>query len=76
MRFNCDRFGDWIWKKVTEREKYITNWHPFFCLLPCRIAPNDCRWLEYIERRKVLHNGYMCPDFYITEYRAATEVTD
>jgi hypothetical protein len=33
------------------RYERVTNWHPYFAILPKWVAPGDCRWLEWIERR-------------------------
>lgn len=44
MKFDCGE----TWYEKKER---LSNWHPFFCLLPRKIADHDCRWLEYVERK-------------------------
>jgi hypothetical protein len=39
-------------KKNADRAvEYLRDWHPVFALLPKRVSPTDCRWLEYVERR-------------------------
>lgn len=44
MRINCG-------PTPKERVKKLKQWHPFFALWPRRVGPNDCRWLETIERK-------------------------
>lgn len=55
MRFNCGltpETKDRLLREKAERaHAELSEWHPFFCLLPHRIADNDCRWLETVERR-------------------------
>ena len=29
----------------------LRQWHRIFALVPHRVGPHDCRWLEFIERR-------------------------
>lgn len=36
-----------------ERVARLHAWHPFFPWRPRRVGDYDCRWLEWIERRKV-----------------------
>jgi hypothetical protein len=40
MKFNC--------KKSQDRRQ---TWHTWFAWYPVKIAENDCRWLEKVERR-------------------------
>ena len=40
MKFNCDKSDD---RK--------TKWHLWFAWHSVKVGPNDCRWLEYVERK-------------------------
>lgn len=44
MKFDCGETRE-------EKEKRLSNWHDFFCLIPRKVGPHDCRWLETIQRR-------------------------
>lgn len=48
MKFNCGPTSAEKWKA---KKAAMAQWHPFFTILPCRVGPRDCRWLETIERR-------------------------
>jgi len=48
MKFNC---GDSPLEKSKKLRLKLENWHSFFALLPRRVGPGDCRWLETIERK-------------------------
>lgn len=48
MKFNC---GPTPEQRAKARMERLTNWHPYFCLWPRRIGPNDCRWLETVQRK-------------------------
>ena len=57
MKFNCgptpaERRAR-IQKKMDEAEKFLSAWHDHFALIPRRVGPGDCRWLETIERKGV-----------------------
>lgn len=47
MKFNCDYFRN----KREKRNERLRNWHKWFAWHPIRIAENDCRWLECVNRR-------------------------
>lgn len=51
------------------KRKLLSNWHKKFAWLPIQLGDNDCRWLEYIERK-----GMYCPNPYMSiwlwDYRA------
>lgn len=56
----------------------LERWHPFFAILPRRVGENDCRWLEWIERKGTIHNSQVMFLFAVQsvcewqwEYRAA-----
>ncbi|MGE3333661.1 MAG: hypothetical protein AB7I36_08460 [Rhodospirillaceae bacterium] len=59
MKFNCGpspdekRASRHIAKMTRLREKAeaLRGWHRVFAWWPIRIAPGECRWLEYVERR-------------------------
>lgn len=44
MKLNCGPSWETKWKRKQE-------WHAFFAIWPRRVAENDCRWLELIERK-------------------------
>lgn len=50
MKINCG-------PTPAQKFKALQEWHPFFALWPRRVGPNDCRWLEAIERRGELRRG-------------------
>ena len=59
MRFNCNRD-----KKA--------KWHRWFAWYSVRVAPNDCRWLEYVQRK----GEYQASPFWegwVYEYRPLPE---
>lgn len=62
MRFNCGPTWD-------ERLAVLQQWHPFFTLIPRRVGPRDCRWLETIERKGAYHN-FGLDSWWSFEYRA------
>jgi hypothetical protein len=56
MKLNC---GPNRYQKAADERYRLSNWHKFFCLLPRRITgTNECRWLEYIERRGDYHTSW------------------
>jgi len=79
VRFNCgptpaERRAR-IAKRMAEREEYLSNWHPYFALVPRRVGSGDCRWLETIERKgaRVPSNwerGFINDVEWIWDYRA------
>lgn len=60
MKIDC-------WPSWESRHNAKKEWHRWFALVPVRIAENDCRWLEYVQRKgRVLESI----DFgWIWEYR-------
>jgi hypothetical protein len=44
MKVHCGETHAEKWKRLGE-------WHPWFAWYPVRIAPGDCRWLEFVARR-------------------------
>ncbi len=51
MKFLCDQRK--INKQAKQRAEFeaAKKWHRVFCYFPQKIAPNDCRWLEWVETR-------------------------
>ena len=47
MKFNCGESYE-VWYKR------LTNWHRHFALIPVRLGDEECRWLEYVERKGTL----------------------
>ena len=57
---------------------HLTRWHRWFAWFPVRISDDDCRWLEWIERRKEFHDGIYL-DLLMTVrvlYRAISDTKD
>jgi len=50
MKFDC---GLTTKEKQEAYKKKITDWHRVFLWFPKRVGHRDCRWLEYIERKRV-----------------------
>jgi len=44
MKFNCG-------KSRKERIERLEKWHRWFAWKPIKIGPQDCRWLEFVERK-------------------------
>ena len=71
MKFNCDRRAEarrkaWIAKREAQK-----RWHPYFTWLPTRVGYDDCRWLEWIERKRSFEQGYVyASSYWYWEYRA------
>lgn len=56
MKFNCGptflQKWEQKWEAQKTQKKYLSNWHPYFALLPRRLnKTNEWRWLETIERQ-------------------------
>lgn len=65
MKFHC--------KTPETRAQYVARleqWHRWFAWHPVRVAKNDCRWLEVVERKAEQKN---CWDdsWFEWEYREA-----
>lgn len=54
MKFNCG---------PSSQERFASKqlWHKHFAILPERVGPNQCVWLEYVERRVYYDNVYIRP---------------
>lgn len=48
MKFNCG--PSYEVRRETERVRWFT-WHRWFAWHPVRVGENDCRWLEYVDRK-------------------------
>lgn len=55
MKFECGKRKRL--KKAAEKQ-----WHPYFAWHRIKLGFEDCRWMEFVERRKVLKMGdmYFC----------------
>ena len=63
MKINCG-------PSYEERLAAKKDWHRWFALIPRRVAPGDCRWLEYIERKGEPYMGFTFgTPFPITKWR-------
>lgn len=67
MRFNCGRA---LYQKLQDDHDILREWHPFFALLPRRVSANQCRWLEWIERKGHLLGISKFKYWYEFQYRA------
>lgn len=52
VRFNCG-------ETVEYKNERLLHWHPFFAVLPVRVANHDCRMFEWIERKGKLVPAYL-----------------
>ena len=55
MKFDC---GPTWEEKLRADKEWRSNWHNWFALIPRRVGPNECRWLEIIERKGESYEGY------------------
>lgn len=51
MKFNCGLTGDAKEAAARAERDKLKVWHRWFAWYPVRVGQNDCRWLEYVERR-------------------------
>lgn len=63
MKINCGPTWD-------VKLKMLQQWHPWFAWRPVRVGENDCRWLEYVERREFSESYH---EDWMWEYRALTK---
>lgn len=64
MKFECG-------KKHDERLARKRSWHRWFAWYPAKVGAYDCRWWEYVERRREYYyegGGYW-------EYRSVNDKT-
>jgi hypothetical protein len=59
-----------IW--LSKRE-HKARWHSWYAWFPVRLADNDCRWLERIERRIEYHDAYSLGGERERHYRKGAE---
>lgn len=61
MKWDCDKRSD-----------ILKEWHTKFTWLPIRLGPNDCRWLETLERKGTIHkaSGWADSAHWSWEWRA------
>lgn len=62
MRLNCGK------SRLQRRREHIYAtevWHKWFAWLPIRVKPEECVWLEHVERKI----SYWYGESYHTEYR-------
>jgi hypothetical protein len=48
MKLNCDKLR----QARRKRMQAECEWEPWFAWFPVRIREGDCRWLEYVERKR------------------------
>jgi len=79
MLISCGKTAEAKMREKNARHERLTQWHPFFTLLPREIGVQGdrvvCVWLQRIRRKGVWHEGdYYSPAGYRWEYRL--EVAD
>lgn len=62
MKFNCGR---------ETRIKQLLDWHRHFALFPVQTDGDECRWMEWVERKYTWRGSSGA--FYDPEYRALRE---
>ena len=62
MKFNCGK--SWSAKRLR-----LSRWHRRFAWVSTRVGEHDCRWLEWIERKGIWHDG-IGSGWWRWEYRA------
>ena len=63
MKIRC---GPTYRERIAAKER----WHEWFAWHPVRIVPNDCRWLETVERLGHHEYGYGGDSTWIWKYRS------
>ena len=58
-----------ISKAAEARYNRLAKWHRWFAWRPIRVAENDIRWLEWVDRRGVMLAGWD-QEFWDWSYRA------
>jgi hypothetical protein len=48
MKFDCGLTAE---ERCSVCRDYWTQWRPWFSWFPIRVGPNDCRWMEVVERK-------------------------
>jgi len=72
MRFDCCETPEERVPRLQKIAEQYVDWHDYFCWVPVRVGPHDCRWFEVIERRSPLFwiGKYSGNIYYQWEYRA------
>lgn len=61
MKINCGRPRH---QRREDAKAYLCCWHRWFAWFPVRVGRNDCRWLEYVERKAgYVHDGGLLYEF-------------
>lgn len=55
MKINCGPTPEERYAARKAKQEAWKQWHSYFAWLPRRVGSGDCRWLEYVERRRVGH---------------------
>jgi hypothetical protein len=66
MKFNC---GPTAAERYERWHNARKEWHRWFAWRPVRIGPNECIWLETLDRKGTYHSGYMCHTWWTFEFR-------
>ncbi len=53
-----------------EKVRYLSQWHPFFTLLPRNVESRDWRFFERIERKGTYYGDPLLGGMWKWEYRA------
>lgn len=69
MRLYC---GPTRTEKAVAKERRLEQWHPWFAWRPIRIAPTECVWMEWIERKGRHEYSYGGPSWY-WDYRVVED---
>jgi hypothetical protein len=68
MKIAC---GKWRDERHARRNAKLAEWHRVFLWWPMTLGLYDCRWLEFIERRRVwVECPYSCFSHWKWEFRA------
>lgn len=62
MRWDCG-------EELAEKKARLEEWHRSFAWWPRKVAPHDCRWMEWVERRGTCFAAMHGP-LWSFEYRA------
>lgn len=70
MKFRC---GARRWERKERQRYWQRYWHPFFAIWPRSMTGQkfDCRWLEWIERRRQYRTSLYRAPGWEWEYRPA-----
>ena len=68
MKFKCGLTWEEEIAKSEAHEKSLSDvvvWHRWYAWFPVKVAEGDCRWLEVVERRRVV---YRLDPTYLADY--------